>query len=74
MEQSSQKLQPIKDDRFKMLTIFGSTYVCKQTFSNINFIKNKLRNQLNDISLVDTCLKWKSIDYSLEFNKLCSEI
>lgn len=43
----------------------------KQTFSN--FIKNKLINRLNDVSL-DTCLKYKTINYSPDVNELCSEI
>ncbi|XP_022166391.1 general transcription factor II-I repeat domain-containing protein 2-like [Myzus persicae] len=58
---------------FGILTIFGSTYICEQTFSNMNFIKNKLRNQLNDISL-DACLKLKTTDYFPELNKLSGEI
>lgn len=31
-----------------ILTIFGSTYICEQCFSNINFIKNKHRNRLTN--------------------------
>ncbi|KAI5088835.1 general transcription factor II-I repeat domain-containing protein 2-like, partial [Silurus meridionalis] len=34
-----------------VLSIFGSTYVCEQVFSNINFIKNKHRARLTDDSL-----------------------
>lgn len=58
---------------FGIMTIFGSTYICEQTFSNMNYIKNKLRSQLNDISL-DACLKLKTTNYSPDLNKLCSEI
>jgi len=59
---------------FGILIIFGFTYICEQTFSNINFIKNKLRNQLNDIR-VDACLKLKTTDYSPEeLPKLSGEI
>ncbi|XP_050065986.1 general transcription factor II-I repeat domain-containing protein 2B-like [Aphis gossypii] len=58
---------------FGILTIFESTYICEQTFSNMNFIKNKLRNQLNDISL-DACLKMKTTDYFPKLNKLSGEI
>lgn len=39
-------------------SIFGSTYFCEPTFPSMNFIKNKLRSQLNDNSL-DACLKFK---------------
>lgn len=47
---------------FGILTIFGSepTYV-NNTFQNIKFIKNKLGNRLNDISL-NTFLKFKITD------------
>ncbi len=29
---------------FGILSIFGSTYLCEQVFSSMNFIKNKLRS------------------------------
>ena len=31
-----------------LLTIFGSTYICEQCFSNINFIENKYRNRITN--------------------------
>ncbi|XP_054767064.2 SCAN domain-containing protein 3-like [Lytechinus pictus] len=35
----------------KILTIFGSTYICEQCFSNMNFIKNKYRNRITNTHL-----------------------
>jgi len=68
-----ERFSQLKMVAFGILTIFGSTYICEQTFSNMNFIKNKLRNQLNDISL-ETCLKLKTTNHSPELNKLSGEI
>lgn len=31
-----------------MFTVFGSTYICEQTFSRMNIIKSKLRSRLTD--------------------------
>ncbi|XP_044276826.1 general transcription factor II-I repeat domain-containing protein 2A-like [Varanus komodoensis] len=41
----------MKKYAFGVLSIFGSTYVCEQVFSNMNYIKNKHRSRLTDDSL-----------------------
>ncbi|XP_059848691.1 general transcription factor II-I repeat domain-containing protein 2A-like isoform X1 [Hypanus sabinus] len=41
----------IKNYAHGVLSIFGSTYVCEQVFSNMKFIKNKHRARLTDDSL-----------------------
>ena len=41
----------------RLLTMFGSTYICKSLFSNLNYIKNKHRNRLNQEHLEDL-LMW----------------
>lgn len=41
---------------FKILSIFGNTYICEQLFSNINFIKNELGTQMNNVC-IDTRFK-----------------
>lgn len=58
---------------FGVLAIFGSTYICEQVFSNMNFIKNKHRSCLTDISL-GSCLKMKVTSYSPDVKTLCSEV
>lgn len=58
---------------FGVLAIFGSTYICEQVFSNMNFIKNKHRSRLTDINL-RSCLKMKVTSYSPDVKKLCSEV
>lgn len=37
----------------KMLSLFGSTYLCEQTFSVMNLNKNRLRSRLSDSHLRD---------------------
>ena len=37
----------------QMFSLFGSTYICEQTFSVINFNKNKHRSSLTDGHLED---------------------
>lgn len=52
--------------RMKYMNIkYGSTYICEQTFSNINPVKNKLRSLLND----DTSLQSKTTNYIPDLNK-----
>ena len=41
-----------------VLSSFGSTYLCEQVFSSMNFIKSKHRSRLTDESL-QSCLKIK---------------
>ena len=38
----------------QMFSLFGSTYICEQTFSVMNFNKNKHRPSLTDGHLEDT--------------------
>ncbi|KAJ8386115.1 hypothetical protein AAFF_G00177090 [Aldrovandia affinis] len=37
----------------KILRLFGSTYLCEQTFSTMNFNKNRFRSKLSDSHLRD---------------------
>lgn len=56
-----------------VLSIFGSTYVCEQLFSNMNFIKSKHRTRLTDDSL-RSCVKMKVTAYSPDVQTLCAEV
>ncbi|KAK0146754.1 hypothetical protein N1851_013961 [Merluccius polli] len=57
----------------KILSIFGSTYLCEQVFSSINIIKSKYRSRLTNQSLL-SCLKMKVTSYSPDIGKICSEL
>ena len=41
----------LRNHAFKMATIFGSTYVCEQTFSRIEHLKSPTRSRLTDAHL-----------------------
>ncbi|XP_059849459.1 general transcription factor II-I repeat domain-containing protein 2A-like [Hypanus sabinus] len=63
----------IKKYALGVLSIFGSTYVCEQVFSNMNFIKNKHRACLTGDSL-RSCVKMKVTSYSPDVQMLCAEV
>ncbi|XP_072401609.1 general transcription factor II-I repeat domain-containing protein 2B-like [Diabrotica undecimpunctata] len=50
---------PAKYENYRQLainlaTMFGSTYMCETSFSNMNFLKKKYRSRLTDAHLEDT--------------------
>lgn len=50
---SSKKYPGIRKHAQKMLSLFGSTYICEQTFSILNLNKSRLRERLSDPHLLD---------------------
>lgn len=63
----------MKKYAFGVLSIFGSTYLCEQVFSSMNYIKSKYRSRLTDESL-QSCVKIKVKSYSPDIEKICSDI
>ena len=63
----------MKNYALGVLSIFGSTYVCEQVFSNMNFIKSNHRARLRGDSL-QSCVKMKVTAYSLDVQTLCAEV
>ena len=57
----------------EILSIFGSTYVCEQLFSNMNYIKHKYRTRLTENSF-QSCVKMKVTSYSPDMQMLCAEL
>jgi hypothetical protein len=57
----------LKKLAFAVLSLFGSTYSCKQSFSSMNLIKSTLRIRLIDENL-ESCLKLKTTTYKPDFN------
>ncbi|KAJ8377977.1 hypothetical protein AAFF_G00249670 [Aldrovandia affinis] len=47
------RFQEIRTFAKKMLSLFGSTYLCEKTFSVMNINKNRLRTRLSDSHLHD---------------------
>ena len=48
-----QSCNELKSLSLKVVGMFGSTYVCESSFSNMNYIKNKYRTRLTDSHLED---------------------
>lgn len=63
----------LKKLAFAILTVFGSTYSCEQTFSSMNQIKNKLRSKLTDENL-QSCIILKTSSYVPNIKKLSEEM
>uniref|UniRef100_A0A8D2J826 Uncharacterized protein n=1 Tax=Varanus komodoensis TaxID=61221 RepID=A0A8D2J826_VARKO len=63
----------MKKYAFGVLSIFGSTYLCEQVFSNMKYIKNKHRSCLTDDGL-QSCVKMKVTSYSPDVQMLCTEV
>lgn len=63
----------MKKYAFGVLSIFGSTYLCEQVFSNMNYIKSRHCSCLTGDSL-QSCMKLKDTAYSPDEEKLCSDV
>jgi hypothetical protein len=53
----------------KMCTMFGSTWLCESSFSNMNFIKNKFRSTITNEHL-GQCLRIARTPYSPQYKKI----
>ncbi|XP_059530893.1 general transcription factor II-I repeat domain-containing protein 2A-like isoform X5 [Myotis daubentonii] len=63
----------LKKLAFAVLSLFGSTYLCEQSFSSMNLMKTKLRGCLIDKNL-ESCLKLKTTTYKPDLTKLSKEM
>ncbi|KAL4104943.1 hypothetical protein QTP88_020219 [Uroleucon formosanum] len=61
-----------KDFALKMLSMFGTTYICECTFSNLKHIKSKERNRLRDETL-GHLLRVSTTEIEVDFTKLSIE-
>ncbi|XP_075443375.1 general transcription factor II-I repeat domain-containing protein 2-like [Ascaphus truei] len=64
-----EKYPNLIDSAMKTFSIFGSTYICEQTFSMMNLNKNKQRSCLTNDNLEDI-LKTSTTNMTPEYNKL----
>ncbi|GFX18108.1 uncharacterized protein TNCV_1577871 [Trichonephila clavipes] len=60
----------LKKLAYAILTIFSSTYACESLFSEINNIKDSLRNRLTDYSN-SACILLKVTSYNLDISVIC---
>ena len=63
----------LKENAAIMLTVFGSTYVCEQTFSRMKIVKSKIRSRLTDKHLHDI-LRMSVTNFNVNFDVLCKNI
>ena len=61
----------LKRAAMAITTIFGSTYTCEKTFSDMNFIHSKLRNRLTD-EATSACLRLKTTCYNSDIERLAA--
>ena len=67
-----EKYPILRDFALKMLSMFGTTYICECTFSNLKHIKSKERNRLTDETL-GHLLRVSTTDIEVDFTKLSIE-
>ncbi|CAM5151831.1 unnamed protein product [Natator depressus] len=68
----NEKYKNLIEVALKTFSIFGSTYICEQTFSIMNMNKNKQRTSLTDDHLEDI-MKISTSNMTPEYDKLVAE-
>lgn len=63
----------IKKHAMKMCTLFGSTYICEQTFSRMKLLKTPLRSRLTDEHL-HQCLRLAVTSLEPDIQRLISQM
>ncbi|PVD37222.1 hypothetical protein C0Q70_04217 [Pomacea canaliculata] len=63
------KFANLRKMAMKLLVLFGSTYICEQTFSTMNINKTNLRSKLTDVH-VQSLLRISTSDMQPEFKQL----
>lgn len=66
------KYPKLRDFGKKIVSMFGSTYICESTFSSMKFIKSTHRNRLTDNHLQDL-LKVATTSTRIDFDKLVND-
>ncbi|XP_060878224.1 general transcription factor II-I repeat domain-containing protein 2-like [Metopolophium dirhodum] len=67
-----EKYPILRDFASKMLSMFGTTYICECTFSNMKHIKSKERYRLTDETL-GHLLRVSTTEIEVDFTKLSIE-
>jgi Domain of unknown function (DUF4371)/Spin-doc zinc-finger/hAT family C-terminal dimerisation region len=70
---SADKYPNLKKVSLRVLSFFGSTYLCESGFSDMKIIKSKYRTNLTDSHLTD-CLRLARTQYVPNYQKLASEM
>ena len=67
-----EKYLSIKRAALKVLTIFGSTYVCEFVFSTLNHVKSRRRPELTE-TVVKELLRVATTEYKHDLKKIVKE-
>ena len=59
----------LRDFALRMLSMFGSTYICESTFSVMKRLKSSTRNRLGDETL-DACLRLSTTNIDVDIERL----
>lgn len=62
----------LKDNALRYASMFGSTYICEQTFSLMNINKSKIRNRLSDKNL-ESVLRVSTTNFEPDIPKLINK-
>ena len=63
------KFTKLRKMAMKLLVLFGSTYICEQTFSTMNISKTRLHSNLTDVHL-QSLLRISTSNMQSEFKQL----
>ena len=66
---NASKFANLRKMAMKLLGLFGSNYICEQTFSTMNINKTKLRSNLTDVHL-QSLLRISTPNMQPEFKQL----
>ena len=64
-----EQFSKLRDFALRMLSMFGSTYICESTFSVMKRLKSSTRNRLGDETL-DACLRLSTTNIDVDIERL----
>ena len=64
-----EQLSKLRDFALRMLSVFGSIYICESTFSVMKRLKSSTRNRLRDETL-DACLRLSTTNIDVDIERL----
>ena len=69
---SNEQFPKLRDFALRMLSMFGSTYICESTFSVMKRLKFHTRNRLGDETL-DACLRLSTTIINVDIERLIND-
>ena len=69
----SEKFSKLKKNAARIISLFGSTYVCEQMFSRMKHVKNKIRSSITDGHL-EQCMRLATTSLDPEIREKQSQV